>query len=178
MKFEYTEEVAFKGSSVIEGIYFNENTSEVALDIKDMIYVYSNVKREGVNELAGAKSVGQEYRNFQEKYGPGILLGHYDDIDWMEIPKNGQFIVNSGNSKFVITSDSASITTGTVNSAIFTTYPPKRHTVEYSIEGLEGIKDYTFTVQSVQEAIKSVKEIGQMMGLEIKVKGVYVHINE
>lgn len=178
--FEYTDTYDVN-SSVIYGIYFNTNTNEVALDIKDMMYIYNNVPKNAIEDLADSDSPGKAYHKFAEQYGPGKAVGEYDENQLVKIDESKIVPVVPSVGTTVITGSSGSgmiSTTGNLNSTTINFVQPRNFEVSFKIGDSTEIYKQTFNVVSYTEAIRQAKELGLMLGVKIRVQGVYISINE
>lgn len=81
-------------SSIVEGVYFNENDSTVVLDISDVLYRYSDVTVGDVSELVtggDSGSTGTHYNVvFKHKFGPAEKLGYWNNYNYNQVPVNKQ----------------------------------------------------------------------------------------
>lgn len=101
-RFEYTR-LTEPDSSLVEGVYYNENNNAVALDLNDDVYVYRGVSREQHDALVGADSVGAYYNTyFKKQFGPAEYLGSYwaVELDIIEVePKTEKNLTYAPNAK-------------------------------------------------------------------------------
>lgn len=87
---EYTK-IIDPDSSLVDGIYFDENENSVVLDLDNDLYLYEGVSAEDVAALAAGDngSVGAYYNKvFKHKFGPSEPIGSYLEWDFELVPVN------------------------------------------------------------------------------------------
>lgn len=83
-EFKYTHKNDSTDSSLVDGIYYNENTNELAVDLNNQIYVYDGVPTTVYEVFSKAHSKGRFYgQNIKRNYGPSTFLGVYEDVDFL-----------------------------------------------------------------------------------------------
>lgn len=85
-EFEYTKAYDVT-SSLVEGVYYNENDQTLTLDLNDEYYRYSNVSPADVGRLVEQPSVGSYFnRQFKHAFGPGEYLGTWVEVNEVCVP--------------------------------------------------------------------------------------------
>lgn len=180
--FTYTDH-ADTSSELVEGLYYNEATRELALDLNDSIYVYRNVPAYTFREFRDAPSKGRYFQNFKRTFGPSERVGYWDEVDFqngtpapaMDDPRT---LVGAGSV------DKGAVDTGNgVNTTInvFSLETPgagnslRKHTVVFTVGSDSKENEHNVNVVSVDEAVKAVQDIAAMLGLTFNVKRVVTH---
>lgn len=182
-------------STLIDGVYFNENDNTVVLDVDDTLYRYSNVSHADVAELVKADSVGAYYnQTFKPTFGPAEKVGYYTDVHYHSVPVKK----NSPGTPKGLTEDA----TNTVNAYVFTTpstatassAPTKefslnseptgvetvttddsvRVRVHFTLNGSEDTYKYDATATDVNDAIEELHEYVKRVNARGKVTKVVV----
>ena len=165
MTFKYTHAEVDVASSVVEEIYYNENTSELVVVLRSGLgYLYQNVPYETFDDFYCAASAGSFYAtNIKRNFGPGENLGYVLDTDFerapelvttgVGMPKN---LVYASNAK-VSENTSTTYASGNVYPlyeapAVDTTV--HKHAVVFEANGAERV--HTLDAESVDAAVKAV----------------------
>lgn len=175
MKLEYT--VSFPVvSSLVEGIYYNQNTRQITFDLNDSIYRYEDVSLEEAEKIAKSKSVGSAYSQFKKNRSigkGGQYLGHYTEIDWEKVDASNFASQNVG----------ISLSGNTWSSAIAPKYslvadvaPKKNFKVGFTIDG-GSLKHHNVKAESVDAALVEFKGLASVFGAKVVVKEVTIYFD-
>lgn len=193
--FTYTH-TAPVNSSAVDEVWYNVDTKELAVCLHGDVYVYEGVPFDRYQNLVYAMSVGRAFRNIKKDYGPSEYLGDeayltiekkvYDAPDMSGdfadhtkarqvagTPKNltyaedavvdGKPVGDTGNSS----GPHLSMTPAGDNAATY------RMTVHFESNGAE--RTHSLTAADVDEAARRLEEVADALGVEVVVKGVFVH---
>jgi hypothetical protein len=184
-------------SSVIEGVYFNENDNTVVLDVNDTLYKYDNVGGLDVGALAVADSVGAYYnQTFKKKFGPAEQLGDYDEFDFVQVAVDKE-TATAGVAKDLtdntkeyslslpdpepVVLDDPSVTKEF--SLSFDEIAPevpaplegvKKITVHFTLDGYDRVYKYVANALTVEDSIEQLHHYVSALGARGKVKKVVV----
>jgi hypothetical protein len=167
--FKFTKFYNVSKSTLVEGVYLNENNNQAAVDLDDSIYVYDNVTATDVDRLIGATSVGSYYANtFKREFGPSEYIGIWSDIDFKEEPLRLKIATNEARAIGGIILDGNTVVTSSVT-------PVRKHEIIFTVDESAVEKEYFVQATSVDQAINVLKGIGSSLGLEFNVKRVVVY---
>lgn len=189
--FEYTHtrEVS---SSAVDEIHYNANTKELAVDLDDSIYVYSNVPLDVYENLVRSQSVGRAFVEVKRQYGPSKFLGHYDYVEYVKVGFDAPSMAAVGTPKNLTYAEGAVVTApSTTNPSDFRLtlgHQPvataastptvseifRDHRVLFNVEGMIGLRTYNVKAGSVEGAVKALEEATSALGLTVNVKEVTV----
>lgn len=172
---------AYPASSLVDGIFYNEATEELTVDLNDDIYTYSNVPVDEFYTFTAAPSAGKHYPYIKRTYGPAIKVGVWDDIEFRRVGKPVSDAVGTPKGLTPATTTSnpgATFVTYTANT--FTLTAPETETVRTHVvkftNGAGGVeKVHTLKTTSVDEAVKALNEIADMLDLTFVIKSVTVN---
>lgn len=165
---EYTH-YSNRRSDAVSHAYYNQNTGELVLNLGGNLYQYKNVPLAMWESYNLVPSVGRDWLpNLKKQYGPSSYIGQYY---WL-------------NAKMVDVAKTEAV--GTPKSLVDKTQPylslvsetpdnvNRPHTVHFDVNG--NAKEYTLTdVSSVEDAVQALADISEALGVDIKVKGVFVN---
>ena len=190
----YTREVhstAIDTSSLVDEVFYNENTNDLYVDLYDKIYKYSNVTSDVVREFSAADSAGNFYNTvIKKKFGPGEHIGDWMSVDYREVDVETEvepqatYVTNVS----LLTPDQAREAFG-VNTANSTTtfslkpFPEavevegveRRYVVQFEVEETGSVKPYETKAKSLDEAVNALLEIAKMVDLTFIVREVTVY---
>lgn len=200
---EYTKSFSVS-STLVDGIYFNENENYVIIDLNDELYKYDNVTADDVAALVrgDAGSVGAYYNKyFKAKFGPGTHLGEWDDWDLESVPVNKETpgtpkdLTNLNVDAFAPTKEysladiSTPITNGVSTKEYSLAEIPSTNgvdagnegtttTVYFTLDGVEG-KVFEFNASAVDtyDAVDELNEYVSRIGTRGKVRKVVVEFS-
>ena len=170
-------------SSLVEGVYYNENTKELTVDLNDEIYRYTNVPKETVRAFVEGRGYGGSAGKFytpeiKRKFGPGEYVGYYSAVEFD--PVKVLTAATVGTPKDLTYAPDAKVTDNTGNHLSLTpgdlrVATPQdvrlaRYDVQFIVNGQE--KNYTLTSTSVAQAAIEVTSLGDALGLSFEVVGV------
>lgn len=188
----YTE-VFSPDSSLVEGVYYDANTSELTVVLHDELYRYSNVDKRVFNEFKNAHSAGRFYAaNVKRTYGPGEYLGTSWDVEYDEVSEGAAPDMTSplydaaeaavsgtkGTPKG-LTYAVGAVVTNVGDTGTFSLTPTdaavqtRKHKVVFETD--TGVKTHTLQAGSVDEAAWAVRDIGAMLDVDLTVKEVTVY---
>lgn len=186
--FNYTREFLPNNSSLVGGVYYNENTQELAVNLNGSVYAYTGVPRERFNDFTVATSAGREYQNIKRDFGPGEYMGESYELYFVyEAPKRTEAVGtpkalhnNTNDSLTVINMTSPGLVTlGNQGDSETTasTEDAIRHTVNFVIDG--SLFSHTVHAGSVGEAVAALNEVMYSLGMirRVKVKEVVTHFD-
>lgn len=162
-------------SSLVDDVYYDADTRELTVDLNDEIYRYSGVPEQVFNDFRSASSAGGFYTpEVKRKYGPGDYLGHYDEINFephyptaddttTETPQDWVDHTNTDSSN----GTHLSLTPAPIDEVAYL-----KHEVIFEVNGVRKV--HTLVAGSVDEAVESVLNIGDMLNLTFVVKEVRV----
>lgn len=179
--FKYTVKKENTDSSLVDGLYYNENTRQLAVDLQDRVYVYSSVPKAVADEFVSAPSKGGYFRGFKSRFGPSEFLGDWEYIDFEEesfkpAPSDGRFVTGGGTEPLPSTPTTSSTSGSTGVTLTFPTTSTnnlRKHTVVFEAGGKEH--EHNLNVASVDEAVNGLKVIADMLGVPMTVKRVVTH---
>ena len=194
--FEYTD-YAEPSSSLVDGVYFNANTNQIALDLNDSVYVYKNVDEADFVKFRTEPSAGRYYNTeFKVKHGPGDYLEDYGYVDFEPVVKNK--VADAGTPKdlskptkeYSLNINDANAPFGTVETvgatkeySLKTPAPVVRasESGDYKVEVIYSLKgydtEYNFTTEAddVSDALDELSDNLKVMGLTGKALRAVVH---
>jgi hypothetical protein len=196
--FEYTEAV-FPDSSLVNGIYYDENDRElmVALDggygYCDNLYVYKDVDKGTFQDFVSSNSKGGFYNTEIKGKHTSQSLGDACYTDTQEVPVEVAAPVFATGGP--VTPSYTSLRTvpevrgdlGFTPKALKDNTPDnvvplkapapevtgtRRWTVSFTVEGREDVKTYPVEAANVVEAVEAVGQVAEMLGVSVDVVGV------
>jgi|SRR5690606_17439649 len=186
--FNYTMMFRPENSSLVDGVWYNENTLELVVNLGGSIYAYTGVPRERFNDFAAAQSAGGEYQSIKRDFGPGRYMGHEYELYFLyEFPKRTESVGtpkaltdNTNDNLTVINMTSPGLVTlGNQGDSETTasTEDAIRHTVNFVIDG--SLFSHTVHAGSVGEAVGALNEVMHSLGMirRVKVKEVVTHFD-
>lgn len=194
--FVYTDE-ANVDSSLVTGLWYNRDESQLAVALNEEVYVYDDVPVSEFDNLRYASSVGRKYRDIKRNYGPGQYLGWVPDLeieektydapsmDAVEVSSTGSVEAIVGTPKGLTYAVDAVVDGKPINderkfdlSVDATPSGEKfQHTVVFEVDGLPTRKSYNVEVGSVNEAIEALEEATAALGIDVNVKMVTVYFD-
>lgn len=190
--FNYTLHFTPNNSSLVDGVWYNENTQELAVNLDGSVYAYTGVPRERFNDLAVATSAGREYQGIKREFGPGQYVGQGFELYFVyEPPKRTETVgtpknltVEPNNGSFSLSSSGTFhsgglVTLGSqgVTETTAATEATRRHTVNFVID--DSLFSHTVHAADVQGAVQGFNEVMDSLGLgnTTKVKEVVTHFD-
>jgi hypothetical protein len=182
--FEATDRFGVDGSSLVEEVAYDADSKELLVFFRSGSgYVYKNVPASTFNNFRTAHSKGQFYNNWVKRggFGPGTevfwdteIVEKAYDAPSMTSVGTPTFAVNPkvGNTSYTMPSATFSLASSPVQSV-----PEKAtllHTVSFTVEGGNTVKTYGVDAESVADAVETLGESLDALGLDYHVKGVYV----
>ena len=192
----FTRSFVASTSTAVDEVYYNDNTNELYLDLRNKVYKYSQVPAAEFEALEKVEneggSVGSAYATqIKPHYGPSDFVGEYPDtIEYEEVDVDES--VDSDPEGFNVAS--APLAALTVNpgsvyvAPVINTGPVSltpfgnneapesvkyKHAVVFEINGERKVYN-TEAGNSVMESIEALSEIGAMLDLDFDVKEVTV----
>lgn len=192
MTFEYTHSDDDVDSSAVYEAYYNAKHHKLAVVLSGGHgYVYSNVPLYVYHELVGAKSPGAYYAlTVKRKYGQAENIGYvgYENtetfVEYKGVPAADMTGVDISSATPVISNTYVNLAPVTdkgltyASDAVVDGVPVSvkfRHTIKFDVVGGNKDKSYTVEAGSVPAAVEALREIADMLGLEVKVKEVTVY---
>lgn len=188
----YTRQVAIGNSSLVDEVYYNENTRDLYVDLDGPVYKYRGVPVEVVDKFEAAASAGAFYNTeIKRVFGPGDDLGHWEHLDYdaedVEVKTTGLTVYNAGNIPAQTVYHAGGIVSATTPNTVHNTFSLKPFPEGIKVEGVEreyavtfeviGILDHkthTLKASSVDEAVQTVLDLGKMLGLNFIVREVCI----
>lgn len=185
--FDYTHSTT-PDSSLVQKVLYNANTKELVVNLRGWGYKYSDVEQSDYHNLISADSVGSAYTDVKREHGPAEPLGQFNYVNtnvvWVR-PTN----TTVGTPKDLKVSDDTIVTTATAPATqVFNLYsnepqvsvssePTVRrfHKVVFDVDGGATGKSYSTEAGSVDEAVKSLTDVVDSLGLEVTVREVTVY---
>lgn len=161
IKFDYTNMYYVK-SSVVDSVFYNSHTDEVAISLKGQVYVYKGVPLAWIDDLVDPNySAGRIYAKIQETYGPSKLLGGFNKIQFSQVSPTS----------FKFNDEGLTITSGKI---------PESRSFPMDVEYTIGDECYTYSAEakSVSQIVTDIKTELIKFGVEIKIQKVVVHFDE
>lgn len=200
MTFHYTHSATELNSSAVDAVYYHRDSMELAVVLNSgNCYVYDDVPQEVFDKFTDTgllASAGRHYaKTVKREYGPGEDIGYVNEWSFREdhsVPAPSMEAV--GTPKGLVDVSSGSANTGTVtyynltvqgqgdtgNSSgahLHAEVPAgvqRKHEVRFSIEGVSGSRFYSTEAGSVEEAINSLTQATDALGLDATVEQVVV----
>lgn len=185
--FEYTH-YRKPVSSLVDEVWYNSDTKELAVSLHDEVYVYSGVPLTRYQSLIFANSVGREYQSIKREFGPSEYLGDRYELEFGEKSYEAPDMGSVGTPKGLTYAENAVVhnvgdtaTTGNSSGAhISLTYGNdhdglgdiRRHRVVF--ETPHGTKAHEVNAESVAEAKSLIESLASDFGLSVTVKEVTV----
>lgn len=179
---------AYPASSLVDGIYYDENTQALTIDLNDDIYTYAKVPVDEFYTFVAAASAGKHYPYIKRTYGPAEKVGVWDEINFKRVNKPAtdtvgtpkgltddtiNVAVNSNRPGLITGGTYVTNTTNTFSLTAPETEAVLDHVVEFTVNGQE--KAHTVKTTSVDEAVGALNEIADMLDLTFVIKTVTVH---
>lgn len=191
---------AIDESTAVDEVYYNDNTRELYVDLDPgNIYKYSNVPPNVADEFERVKSAGSFYATvIKRNYGPGEDLGKWSSVVYDEVEKEtpkldslvssgsvfatGGLIVGPGTAPFKVDPNRQGIPN--TAPAQFSLKPfsdevkvegvERTYIVTFEVEGLVDFRRHTLTSTSVDEAVKTVLDLGKALDLKFIAREVTI----
>lgn len=123
--FTYTKEASDAASSLVEGIFYNENDQTMVVDLNDSLYQYTGISEQVFSDFVAADSLGAHYNTVVKvNYGPADYLGNYDDLDWNRVAVNTKPTADVTSNDWTYSSDSINTTITAGPGQIYIANPP------------------------------------------------------
>ena len=190
--FGYTHKEEGLDSSLVDGAYYNANTRELAVDLNDKVYVYSEVPSHVFDTLVKASSPGTKFQDIKRTYGPSRRLGFFDRVNFDKVEDRtarAADMSSVGTPKGLTLATNATVTDNT-STAVTNSYTTLNFTPNAKIEVISGNTERTFSVDfvvgdskvrthtlkadSFGEAEAALEEIAEMLDLEFVIKEIKV----
>ena len=190
-------------SSLVWDVWYDAETRKAYVNLETVVYAYSDVPASAVDALVYAPSIGRHYngsvfgaKGFKREFGPGEKLGYLADLTLREREvalASGGTITASGNlaapgvvGKNLTYAPNAKVTTTDSNTAngrvslrviedanAAPVVHKRAMTVHFESN---GSRTHSLRAESVDEAVDAVKEVAKMLGVNVMVTGVFVHL--
>lgn len=181
-KFEYTDRLAVWGSSAVDAAYHNKKSNELAVVLKsDGVYLYTDVNEQAFRDFANAWSKGRHYAlTIKRKYGPGEYLGDVEDVNFV-VPAAD--MGSTGTPKDLTYAEDAVVDSKPLSPVVGNVYnlgtvpvksEARKHVVSFTVGDSDVVKTYESPADSVDKAAQALVYLGETLGLDFSVKGVYV----
>lgn len=199
--YQYTHAFEDLGSSLVWDVWYDEPTKTAYLDLNGEVYAYENVPFDAVETLVQASSVGRAYngtlfnKGFKQSYGPGT---HISDVSYFSVnaaereaattaaapgvvPKNLTYAPNASASHvgaYVSLGNSNTTATPAPRVRLATDEAnPEVHKRAMTVHfESNGSRTHSLRAESVDEAVDAVKKVAEMLGVNVMVTGVFVHL--
>jgi hypothetical protein len=183
--FTHTQDVK---SKAVDTLTYNERTGELVIDWHNDLYKYSGVPKNTFDQvLAGTykngltdASVGRAAQRVKKDFGPGDYLGRFGEVKFVPAGSATAVAPKPTQAKATLHTSAPSVSptfsltpspSVNVGSESSTTY-----TIDFVPAGTDEPREYTPEgVNSVEDALKALEEVANMLGVALTVKGVYVN---
>lgn len=191
-------------SSLVWDVWYDAETRKAYVNLEDVVYAYSDVPASAVDALVYAPSIGRHYngsvfgaKGFKREFGPGEKLGYLADLTLRE---REVALASGGNiaapttmasglvGKNLTYAEGATVTNAPTNTAntrinlrvieeanksLVSKMPKRTMTVHFESNGSRA---HTLEAATIDEAVAEVNKVADMLGVTLKVTGVFVHI--
>lgn len=188
--FDYTSSVTGLDSSLVDSAYYNANTRELAVDLQDRIYVYSEVPVGTYLALVNHHSPGSKFQEIKRNYGPGKRLGYFSSVNFSKAVDRTVIapdMSSVGTPKAMTYASDATVTGNStashinVNPSTYVTLTSApvvsgNNDSTFAVEFLVGnkVRTHTLKAKSFGEAEAALEEIAEMLDLEFDIKEIKV----
>lgn len=189
----YTRGVSSKAiadSSLVDEVYYNENTKELYVDLDTAVYKYSNVPPQVVADFEAADSAGSFYgQHIKRVFGPGENLGSWQFLEYEQesVIQPQNVTVAEGESDtvalanagvdYISVGDATPLNSFSLRPFVDTSKVEgveREYVINFEVDGLMGRKTHTLKSTSVDEAVQSVLDLGKMLDLNFIVREVTI----
>ena len=154
LSFNYTSSFLNLNSSVVQNVFYNENSKQLLVALQSgEAYCYKNVPKELFEDFGTGMSKGVVYNAVKHTYGPAAWHAPGVEVHCYSVRR-----------------------VPTALKEVFdgTQTPNRRqHDVTFKING--NVRTHTLQATSVDEAVASVEQIADIMGVSMTVQKVTVH---
>jgi len=186
----YTRELNTNTSELVDEVYYNENTGDLYVDLDTAIYKYSNVPAGTADAFEAADSAGEFYNlTIKREYGPGENLGtwvnaNYDEVEVLPkkvqtldltAPYDGELVTSGRALPITTTNGRFSLKPfADEKTAVVVEGVEREYIVTFEVDGLVDFRRHTLKSFSVDEAVKAVLDLGNMLDLAFVVREVTI----
>lgn len=167
-------------SSLVWDAWYNAPEQTAYVNLEGTVYAYTNVPESDYRDLVNSYSVGSAFSRFKRRFGPSEKLGVENTLSKIEIvvPQAAPGVVP----KNLTYAPDATIATAeapapapyiSLRAAEPVEAEKRTHTVHFESN---GSKTYSLEAVSVDAAVAALNELTEMLGISVKVTGVFVHI--
>lgn len=190
MSFTYTDSFT-PDSSAVEKAYYDAESSELAVVLNSGdTYVYESVPSWEWRALKTSYSTGRHFATvIKPNYGPGEALGYTSDsyfekygaeaadmgpVTNVSIDSSGIRVSGSGTFSGVVPKNLTLAPDATETFSLVSDAKNTREHVVSFTSGFDTVRTYAVQAASVEDAKAEVEELGEALGVDLVVKGVYV----
>lgn len=188
MTFNFTR-TADLNSTAVEEVYYDDDQRRLAVVLDGgNVYEYDNVPAQEFNALVNAPSAGRHYAlNIKRNYGPGTYLGYVSGVDF----ERGVKAPDMGNVTQFPGVVPKNLTPASAQTKIISPENPLRFALaerdtaserveyDYTVNFLSNGEPKTYKTRAGSfwtEPVEALQEIGEMLGVDIEVEDVTVHL--
>lgn len=175
--FEATARFKATGSSFVREVAHDQDTNELLVVLDSGKYLYENVPVSAFRGFENAHSKGQYYNNWIKRGGYGFAEEVYAEIVDKATPAPDMGPIVSS-----VTGPGGSFFTQSSGATFLSLTPAveakRSHRVDFTVDSGNEVKSYNVEASGVDEAVDTLNEVGDSLGLTFTVKGVYVKFND
>lgn len=179
--FEADEKFVVSGSSFVEEFVYDRDSKELLVYLDSgRGYLYRGVPESTFTNFKAAHSKGQFYNNWVKRggFGPATEVAWDTEIvlkpSPMEVVQSNVTTTNGTGTTFTLTGTNATFNLDTPTITLSDDGGVLLHTVSFTVEGGNSVKTYDVLALSVADAVESLGDAMNALGLEFDVKGVYI----